>query len=293
MNLESQRIIITGGAGMLARSLAGALEARSIHPLTPAKSELDITSRDCVNSFFEQHRPTLVFNCAAFTNVDGCEATPEIANAVNGHGVGFLADACAKLGATLVHFSTDYVFDGSVNRPLRPDDPVGPQSAYGRSKLLGETMIRQSDLDRFLILRTAWLFGPGGKHFVRAIVNAARAGKPLRVVADQRGCPTFTPDLAAMTLGLVESDATGIWHVANKGETNWCDFARAALKTFDIDHPVEPITSADWAKIKPDAAVRPSYSVFDLSPLEKQLGKPTPTWQDALGRYRSDFPGDL
>jgi dTDP-4-dehydrorhamnose reductase len=272
---------------MLASALIAKLRERGSDQITGVDVDTcDITQPDSLAKTFDSARPDLVINCAAFTNVDGCETKTDLANAVNGTGVANIAKACKATNAALVHYSTDYVFDGSMRRPLRPEDPTGPVSAYGKSKLLGETLLQQNAPARWMILRTAWLYGPNGPNFVNTIVNAARAGKPLRVVADQFGCPTFTHDLADATLNLLTKSATGIWHISNSGETNWFEFAKAILKEFAIDHPVEAISSADWKKIKPDSATRPFYSVFDVAPYAKLIGKPLPDWRDALHRYR-------
>jgi len=286
MNTDA-RVLVIGSKGMLASALISKLRDRGFANITGVDVDTcDITQPASIAATFEAAGPQLVINCAAFTNVDACESKTDLANAVNGTGVGNIAIACGKIGATLVHYSTDYVFDGSVRRPLRPEDPTGPVSAYGKSKLLGEQLLQQHAPKNWLILRTAWLYGPNGPNFVNTIVNAARAGKPLRVVADQFGCPTFTLDLADATLSLLEKNATGIWHVSNAGETNWFEFTKAILAEFSINHPVESITSADWKKIKPDSATRPFYSVFDVSPYAKLIGKPLPDWTDALKRYR-------
>lgn len=271
---------------MLARAFRELLDRRGIAYDCPDRDELDITDRSAVEAYFARRRPTLVINCAAYTAVDKAEKEPELANAINGTAPGILADACTAGGATLVHFSTDYVFKGDLRRPLRPDDPVGPTGAYAVSKLMGEQAIRRSNPGRWLILRTAWLYGLGGPNFPQTMVNAARAGKPLNVVTDQYGSPTYTADLAAATVELLEKGAAGTVHVANAGRTNWRDFAEATLREFGIDHPVGGLTSADWKKLRPDSADRPAYSVFDLGPLERLLGHPMPTWQDALHRFR-------
>jgi dTDP-4-dehydrorhamnose reductase len=187
----------------------------------------------------------------------------------------------------LVHYSTDYVFDGTLRRPLRPDDPVGPQSAYGRSKLLGEQLLQRDAPDRWLIIRTAWLYGPGGANFPQAILNAARAGKPLTVVDDQVGSPTFTFDLAAATLELIDRGApSGIWHVVNDGQTTWYDFAAAILEEFHIGGAsLSRTSSAEWKRMRPNSAVRPAYSVLDITPFEQLTGHRTRPWRVALREY--------
>ena len=282
-----ESVLITGGAGMLAAALKQALAERQINVAAPPRAELDILNEASVRAAFNAIKPTLVLNCAAYTKVDLAEKETAAANAINGTAVGSLAKLCKEFGAALVHYSTDYVFDGSLSRPLKPGDPVGPQSAYGRSKLLGETELQANAPDRWLILRTAWLYGCGGPCFPATMVNAARAGKPLKVVVDQVGSPTYTVDLAAATLDLLDRGGQGIYHVANAGQTNWRDFTVAILDEFGTPKEVGSLTSADWKAMRPESATRPSYSVFDLAPLEQKLGRSMPTWRDALARYRA------
>lgn len=279
-------VLITGGGGMLAKAFIDLLNTSGIAHSAPPRAELDITSADAVEAVFKRLKPTLVINCAAYTKVDLAEKEYDAAVAINGTGPGVLANACRVANASFVHFSTDYVFDGTLARPLQPADPIGPKSAYGRSKLEGEKAIANAWKEGWLILRTAWLYGLGGPNFPRTMVTAAKAGKPLKVVTDQIGSPTYTADLAAATLELLEKGVNGVHHVANAGQTNWRDFADATLREFGVDHPVGSLTSADWKGMKPDSADRPAYSVFDLSPLERLLGRPMPTWQDALHRFR-------
>jgi len=279
-------ILVTGGRGMLAHAFTQVLRARGVTATVVGRNECDVTSFNDVTSAFDRVRPTLVINCAAYTKVDLAEKEREQANRANGIGPAVLADACSSRAATLVHFSTDYVFDGTLRRPLRPDDRVGPQSAYGESKLIGERNIQKLNPPRWLIARTAWLYGPNGPNFVQTMLNVARAGKPLRVVNDQVGCPTYTFDLAASTLDLLDRGANGIWHVSNAGQTTWFDFARAIFDEWGLTPDLQPTTSDEWKKAKPDSATRPAYSVFDLAPLEKLLGRPMRQWRDALRAYR-------
>lgn len=275
------RILIPGGAGMLATAFKRLLpNARFV-----SRAELDVADEKAVAAMFASFKPTLVLNCSAYTKVDLAEQHEQAATAVNGHAVGTLARLSREHGAMLVHFSTDYVFDGTLRRPLKPDDPVGPQSAYGRSKLLGEQLLQQNAPDKWLILRTAWLYGPGGPNFPQAILNAARAGKPLNVVDDQIGSPTFTFDLAQATLDLIDRGATGIYHVVNDGQTNWHDFARAILDEFKIEANLSRTTSAEWKKTRPASATRPSYSVLDLAPFQQTVGHRPRGWLDALREY--------
>ena len=162
-----------------------------------------------------------------------------------------------------------------------PNDPVNPINAYGSSKLLGETDLQKCPR-RWLIIRTSWVYGRGGVNFPRTMVQAAQAGKPLKVVNDQIGCPTYTVDLARAILNLLDTGADGIWHVTNTGETNWYDFARAVLREFEIPAEVSPLTSAQWAQMRPAACNRPNYSVLNNTPYAKQTGHPMRPWPEAL-----------
>lgn len=280
------RILITGGNGMLAYAFKQRFKGSGLNVTFAGRDTCDVASPESIDRAMQQARPTLVINCSAYTKVDLAEKEQAAADQCNGYGVGHLAKACRDQGAMLVHYSTDYVFDGSVNRPLQPGDPLGPLGAYGKSKLLGEQQLQANAPERWLILRTAWLYGPGGPCFPATMVNAARAGKPLKVIADQHGTPTFTYDLVDATLELVHRGAAGIWHLTNSGETTWYDFTAAILDEFGVKTDLSPITSADWKKIKPDSAHRPSYSVLDLSAYESFTRQPMPLWRDALHRYR-------
>ena len=282
------RVVITGGGGMLAAALRRTLEQRGVKVLVLDRAACDVTRAESVEDLFELRRPTLVLNCAAYTKVDLAEQESELANRVNGTGAENLARGCAARGATLVHYSTDYVFDGTLRRPLRPDDPVGPHSAYGKSKLLGEQAIqRVTGLD-YLILRTAWLYGPNGPNFVKTMVNVAKAGKPVRVIDDQFGCPTYTIDLAAATLDLLDRDARGMWHLSNSGETNWFDFARAIFQEWGLSPDLQPTTSAAWKAERPTSAPRPAYSVLDVTPFAETVGHPMRGWREALHAYKQE-----
>jgi dTDP-4-dehydrorhamnose reductase len=282
------RIVITGGGGMLAHALVDVLISRGHRATSLTRAECDIADAQSVRQVFEKHRPTLLLNCAAHTKVDLCEQEPQKADAINGYAVGNLGKLSREFDTALVHVSTDFVFDGSLRRPYRPDDSVKPINAYGRSKLLGETELQKHAPDRWMIVRTAWVYGRHGVNFPRTMVTVAQAGKPLRVIDDQLGSPTYTVDLAQAILDLLDSGASGIWHVTNSGQTNWCEFARQTLGEFGISHGVEPLTSEQWAAMKPTAAPRPRYSVLDGAPLAQQLGRPMRDWKVALSDFRTN-----
>jgi dTDP-4-dehydrorhamnose reductase len=280
---SSEPILLTGASGML----AGAFRRITGPNLRPVDHrECDITSADAIERAINQYSPGIIINCAAYTDVDGAEREPAAADALNGHAVANLARAAKLHAIRLIHFSTDFVFDGTTTRPYRATDPTAPRGAYGRSKLLGEQLLAQINPPDWLIIRTSWLFGSGGKCFPATIVRVARAGKPLRVVNDQVGRPTLTDDLAAATLSLIGRHATGIHHVANTGQTNWHDFAAAILKALNLTADLQPISSADWQAQQPQSARRPTYSVLDTSATEALLPTPLPPWQRALAAYR-------
>ncbi len=275
-------IVITGGGGMLGHALADALRDRK--PIVLNRSQCDVSNDADISHIFD-HRPTLLLNCAAHTKVDLCETETAKADAINGYAVGKMARLCGEHGTTLVHVSTDFVFDGQGKRPYRVDDPVNPLSAYGRSKLLGETELQKNAPKRWLIVRTAWVYGRHGTNFPRTMVTAARAGKPLTVVSDQVGSPTYTVDLAEGILALLDHGAQGIYHITNSGQTNWFEFAKTALAEFGVHHPVSAISSADWQKVRPSAAARPSYSVLDIDPFAKLTGLKMRPWQEGLKAF--------
>lgn len=281
-------VLITGSGGMLASALRRVLEQRGVTPHAYDRVGCDICNVRDVREVFDRVQPTLVLNCAAYTKVDLAEQEPTLASRINGTGPDVLARVCQAQGATLVHYSTDYVFDGTLRRPLRPDDPVGPQSEYGKSKLMGEQAIGRSSGLHYLILRTAWLYGSKGPNFVKTMVNLAKAGKPLRVIDDQIGSPTYTLDLAAATLELLDGDARGIWHLSNAGETTWFDFARAIFDEWELSPELTATTSAAWKAAYPRSATRPAYSVLDVTPFEQTTGHSMRHWRAALRAYKDE-----
>jgi dTDP-4-dehydrorhamnose reductase len=226
----------------------------------------------------------VVANAAAMTHVDRCEEQPAVAEAANAVAPGLVAEACRKAGAQLVHVSTDYVFDGQGSRPLRESDPTGPRSVYGRTKLEGERCVTAA-LPDAIVARTAWVFGPG-RNFVRTILglaarHVAGQGAGLRVVADQRGSPTYADDLAAALIELVEAGGTGLYHVANAGVATWWDVARAAIDEWG--HPelaIEKLRTEEY----PLPAPRPAWSVLDTG-RARARGVVMRPWQDALRAY--------
>ena len=292
MNDLYDSILIVGGQGMLGHALTDLLVSRGRRPVVVDLPQIDITDPSAVKKLFADRRPTLVLNCAAHTKVDLCEQEKEKADAVNGYAVGLLAGSCKSSNAVLVHISTDFVFDGRGRRPYLPSDPVNPLSAYGRSKLLGERELQKNAPARWLIVRTAWLYGRHGLNFPRTMVQVGQAGKTLTVVNDQVGSPTYTVDLGGAILDLLDSGASGLWHATNSGQTTWFDFATAVLEEFGVKAEISPISSAEWAQKRPTSAIRPGYSVLDLTALERRIGRSMRPWRAALADFRAAVQRD-
>ncbi|HXS81348.1 MAG TPA: dTDP-4-dehydrorhamnose reductase [Methylomirabilota bacterium] len=274
------KVLVTGANGMLAQAVIPALE-RAGHEVAPfTRAALDVTDAARVHAAVAGARPDWVCHLAAYTDVDGCETNLDHAMAVNGAGAGHAAAAARKAGAAVLAISSDYVFPGDDPRPRRESDAVGPVSAYGRSKLAGEEAVHAAN-PRHLIVRTAWLYGRGGKNFVDTIRERALAGTALSVVDDQHGSPTWTVDLAAALVELMEKSVTGTMHATNDGECTWYEFAREICAQAGARVDVGRRSSADLGR----PAKRPAYSVLDTGLLQRTLGHGMPHWRDALARY--------
>ncbi len=270
-------LVIIGTTGMLGRELVEACKQRNVpaHPVA-GRDALDITCQSAVRGVLGSLRPRVVINAAGYTDVDAAEREPDAAAEVNGGGVGILAGTCRELGAVLVHYSTDYVFDGRSRNPYRADDSPNPINAYGRSKLAGEQAIIAGGCQH-LIVRTSWLFASHGRNFVRTIFGFAGQRPTLDVVDDQRGRPTFAGDLAVMTLDLLDQGARGILHAANAGHCTWYELAEATVKLAGLECAVRPCHTSAF----PRPAQRPPFSVLDLGDTPALIGDPRP-WKNAL-----------
>jgi dTDP-4-dehydrorhamnose reductase len=275
-----RKVLITGVHGQLGRALAEICTERGLEFEGRDIDSLDIGDAAAITEWIESSEPSVVINCAAFTAVDDCESDEHSALRVNGTAVGHLAKACNAVSARLVQISTDYVFAGDGDRPYREDDPVAPIGAYGRTKLRGEELA--VDARHHLVVRTAWLYGHGGRNFVEAIRSQIDGGaESLKVVVDQRGSPTFCGDLAEAVLALIEADIDGVVHAVNEGETTWHGFAIAIANLLGKDVEVLGVRTEEF----PRPAPRPAYSVLDTSRLSDVLGRNMPPWEDALARY--------
>lgn len=278
------RILVTGREGQVAQSLA---ERHGGHELVFAgRPDLDLADPASIERTVAAVNPALVISAAAYTAVDKAEDEPELAMAVNGEGPGVLARAAAKLAAPVIHLSTDYVFDGSLDRPWREDDPVAPLGVYGATKLAGEQAIAASGATH-AILRTAWVYSPFGNNFVRTMLRLAETRDALNVVEDQHGCPTSALDIAdgimAAIAGLQAGrGANDIYHLSGMGETHWADFARAifaeSAKRGGPGAEVAGIPSSGY----PTRATRPANSRLDCTRMAKTFGYRAPRWEDSL-----------
>lgn len=275
--------LITGGSGMLGRDLARRLGDRAS---AVGRAELDIADPQAVDAALAGLRPAVVINCAAMTAVDLCESRGDDAFRANAIGPAVLAAACRRHGARLVQLSTDYVFPGDLERPYHEWDATGPRTVYGASKLAGEQAVRSHCPDH-LILRTAWLYGPGGPSFVHTMLRlGAQSGPPLSVVDDQVGNPTSTMAVADQTLRLIEAGVVGTVHLSCEGETSWHGFAAAIFARAGSTRDVMPCTTAQF----PRPAPRPANSRLDKRALRLHALPPMPAWQDALDRFLTEHP---
>lgn len=265
---------------MLASDMLAPLSRSGYRVFPRPRADLDVRDAAAVSRAFREIQPDVVVNCAAYTKVDDCESNP-LARAVNARAVTHLARECAERGVTLVHISTDFVFDGEKGLPYVEDDPVNPLSEYGRTKREGEEAALSAP--NALVVRSSWLFGRCGRNFVEAILAQAERGeRELRVVDDQRGRPTATPDLAEATVALLQSGASGLYHFANRGEASWFEFAREIVGLAGrAEARVLPVDSASLGR----PARRPAYSVLDTTKYEKRTGLPIRTWKEALAEY--------
>ena len=273
------KILITGSDGMLGHDLADVLKGKHELILTTSKT-LDITDKNHVIDFVSSQKPDMLINAAAYTDVDGCEKNQDLAYSVNGEGVRNLAMACKKIGCGLVHISTDYVFNGENTRPWVEDDETGPISVYGKSKLEGEKAICEI-LDKYFILRTAWLYGVNGRNFPKTMLELAENHSKITVVYDEVGTPTYTLDLAQAISKLIETDCYGIYHLTNSGSCSWCEFARYIFEIAGADVEVVPVTADEFARPAP----RPSYSVLENRNWVENGFEPLRNYTEAIKEY--------
>jgi dTDP-4-dehydrorhamnose reductase len=305
---SSGRILVTGGSGQVGEALIRVLASVG-EVIAPSRKQLDLTDAISIRKVMREVGPRWVVNAAAYTAVDKAESEPELAFAINAAAPEVFADEAAKIGAVLIHFSTDYVFDGSKVTAYVESDPIGPLNVYGRSKLAGEAALGAGEAAYF-VFRTSWVYGATGKNFVRSMLKFAREREHLKIVSDQHGAPTWSFELAKMTAHAIRqtelmaaqdgrslSEAalplSGIYHASGSGRTTWCGFATQAIAELQRLEPgaklatVEAISTAEY----PTPAKRPMNSLLDCTKLERVFGWRMPEWQESVARVVGELAG--
>lgn len=276
------KILITGANGQLGHDVVLELKRRGHTPVITDREEMDITDRESVNEFMENVMPEAVIHCAAYTAVDKAEEDVAACRLINADGTRNIAEACARLNSKLMYISTDYIFDGEGERPWEPDDKVTvPLNVYGQTKYEGEIAVREN-VERFFIVRIAWVFGINGSNFIKTMLRLGRQNGAVKVVNDQIGSPTYTEDLAVLLCDMIETDKYGCYHATNEGFCSWYDFACEIFKAAGMDNvTVTPVSSEEF----PVKAKRPHNSRMSKDKLDANGFKRLPAWQDAVKRY--------
>lgn len=274
------RVMVTGVRGQLGHDVVADLKRRKIDCQGVDIQDFDLTDAQAVSAAVQAYRPSAIVHCAAWTAVDKAEDEAAVCRRINVDGTANLALACREVGAELMYISTDYVFPGDGEKPWEVDDPVGPRSVYGLTKWQGEETVRQL-LERWFIVRTAWVFGVNGNNFVKTMLRLGTERESIRVVDDQFGSPTYTADLAPLLCDILNSSRYGTYHATNEGFCSWFDFATAIILEADLDCRVNRIPSSAY----PTRAVRPLNSRLSKSSLDEGGFRRLPAWRDALQRY--------
>ena len=283
-------LVLGGKTGLVGQAMTDTLRAAGWDVTATDRKMLDFSQASGIETLevlLEQIQPECIVNAVGYTQVDAAEDHPEEADFLNRAVPVLIGRAVEKFGGTLVHFSTDFVFNGRKRVPYRIDDATDPLSVYGRTKLAGEEALSALIPDSLIIVRTAWLFGPGQKNFVRTVLDKCGATRGLNVVHDQVGSPTYTVDLAAYTLKLIEAGGNGVYHIVNSGQASWCELASEAAAIAALECSVNPIPSSEY----PQKAQRPEYSVLDTTRFESAAGITPRPWPQALREYvYREFP---
>lgn len=276
------KVLVTGVKGQLGYDVVKELEKRGMEAVGVDIEEMDITDAASVDKVIKEAAPDAVIHCAAYTAVDAAEDNEEICRKVNAEGSQNIANVCKELDIKMIQISTDYVFDGEGTRPWEPEDERHPLSVYGQTKYEGELAV-QNTLEKYFIVRIAWVFGINGKNFVKTMLNLGKTRDHLTVVNDQYGSPTYTYDLARLLVDMVQTDKYGVYHATNEGICTWYEFACEIFRLAGLDVKVDPVTSDQY----PAKAKRPSNSRMSKEKLTENGFEKLPAWQDALERYIS------
>lgn len=277
-------VLVTGFNGQLGYDVVKELTAKGHEAVGVGRSELDITDESAVSSYVQNLSPEAIIHCAAYTNVDAAETDQEGAYKVNALGTKYLAEAAKFVGAKMVYVSTDYVFDGAGTEPYEVDHPTKPLGVYGETKLVGEKLLQET-LDKYFIVRTAWVYGINGNNFVKTMLKLGQDRKELGVVYDQVGSPTYTVDLAKFLVELIDSEKYGVYHASNEGVCSWHEFAVEIFKQAGMEIQVNPLTSDQF----PRPAARPKYSVLSKKKIEEEGFIPLRDWKEALKEYLKEL----
>lgn len=278
------KVLVTGVKGQLGYDVVNELTKRGHIAIGTDIEEMDITDAKSVSKVIRENTPDAVVHCAAYTAVDAAEDNVDLCRKINAEGTQNIATVCKELDIKMVYISTDYVFDGEGERPWEPDDERMPLNVYGQTKYEGELAV-QNTLDKYFIVRIAWVFGVNGKNFIKTMLNLGKTRESLTVVNDQFGSPTYTYDLARLLVDMVETDKYGIYHATNEGICTWYEFACEIFRQAGIDVKVSPVSAAEY----PAKAKRPSNSRMSKEKLTENGFAKLPTWQDALGRYLKEI----
>ncbi|MFW5498378.1 MULTISPECIES: dTDP-4-dehydrorhamnose reductase [unclassified Maridesulfovibrio] len=282
IDLAGKKAVILGGkTGLLGQSLTEKLQAQDIITIPLSRSDFDPLNEESLTAMLEREEPDFIFNTVAYTMVDLAEDEENKAHLLNTTLPATLGRLCKQFKIKLIHYSTDFVFDGKKDSPYLEEDKTNPQSVYGETKLAGEERLKDLDYDGILIIRTAWLFGPHKTNFVHKILSFAKERESLTVVHDQAGSPTYTPDLADYSIELLKHEAKGIFNVVNSGKASWCELATEAIDSCAINCRVDPVPTSAY----PTKATRPPYSVLDTSKFTEVTGKTPRPWVQALRDY--------
>lgn len=283
------KILVTGVKGQLGFDVVNELTKRGHEAIGVDIAEMDITDKNSVDTVISRVQPQAVIHCAAWTAVDAAEDEENIpkVRAVNATGTQNIADSCKKIDAKMMYISTDYVFDGQGTTPWQPDcKDYKPLNVYGQTKLEGELAVANT-LDKYFIVRIAWVFGVNGKNFIKTMLNVGKTHDTVRVVNDQIGTPTYTYDLARLLVDMIETDKYGYYHATNEGGyISWYDFTKEIYRQAGYATKVIPVSTQEYGLSK---AARPFNSRLDKSKLVENGFKPLPTWQDALARYLKEI----
>ena len=278
------KVLVTGVKGQLGYDVVNELTKRGHVAIGTDIEEMDITDANSVETVIKESAPDAVIHCAAYTAVDAAEDNVELCRKINAEGTQNIANVCKELDIKMTYISTDYVFDGQGERAWEPEDERMPLNVYGQTKYEGELAV-QNTLEKYFIVRIAWVFGVNGKNFIKTMLNLGKTRDSLTVVNDQFGSPTYTYDLAKLLVDMIETEKYGIYHATNEGMCNWYEFACEIFMQAGMNVKVSPVSAAEY----PAKAKRPSNSRMSKEKLTENGFEKLPTWQDALSRYLKEI----